>query len=230
MGNSATILPFRQKMQVAEIPKNTHRRQISADGIKYYNKQQVQLLRKTVRDQATAALARGNKTAVKEWAVIDILTSSGLRVSEAANLRCSDSRIGYGQSSLFVREGKGGKSRTVQIPEALKRHLNSFIAWKQHHGEPTGPDDYLFVGQRGPWSAQAIQQITKKTLKLLGIYEKGKSVHALRHSYATELYRKTKDLRAIQKQLGHVSIQTTQIYADVHEDEIRRQVKGLWGS
>ena len=88
--------------------------------------------------------------------------------------------------------------------------------------------DYLFVGQRGSWTAQAIQQIVKKYLKDLAIYEKGKSVHALRHSYAVELYSKEKDLRVVQKQLRHVSIQSTLVYADVTDEAISDQIKGLW--
>jgi site-specific recombinase XerD len=152
-----------------------------------------------------------------------------LRVSEAANVRCGDIKAGYGESALFVRDGKGAKSRTVQIPDSLKRHLKQFVVWKASRGEPTGPDDYLFIGQRGPWSSQAIQFLVKKHLKTLGLYENEKSVHALRHSYAVEFYRQEKDLRGLQKQLGHSSIQTTQIYADVTAQDIQKQIKGLWG-
>ena len=93
----------------------------------------------------------------------------------------------------------------------------------------TGDDDFVFVGQRGAWSRQAIQQLVKKYLKQLGLYENGKSVHALRHSYAVELYRKERDLRAVQKQLGHSSIETTQIYADVTVEDLQDQVRGMWG-
>jgi site-specific recombinase XerD len=130
---------------------------------------------------------------------------------------------------MFVRDGKGSKSRTVQIPDSLKKHLRQFLAWKQTRGETTGHDDHLFLGQRGPWTSQAVQQLVKKYLKALGLYESEKSVHALRHSYAVEFYRQEKDLRALQKQLGHSSIQTTQIYADVTVQDIQKQIRGLWG-
>ncbi|MFZ0927043.1 MAG: tyrosine-type recombinase/integrase [Syntrophobacteraceae bacterium] len=116
-----------------------------------------------------------------------------------------------------------------KILDSLKRHLKQFITWKQTRGEPTGVDDHLFIGQRGPWTAQAIQQLVKKYLNALGLYESEKSVHALRHSYAVEFYRQGKDLRALQKQLGHSSVQTTQIYADVMVEDIQAQIKGLWG-
>lgn len=199
------------------------------DGIKYFNQQQIKLLRRTVRDQAALDMDRGQVTAVREWMAIDLLTSTGLRVSEAADVRCGDLKAGYGESALFVRDGKGGKSRTVQIPDSLKKHLKQFVTWKQSRGEPTGVDDYLFVGKRGPWTAQAVQQLVKKYLKALDLYESDKSVHALRHSYAVEFYRQEKDLRALQKQLGHASVQTTQIYADVTVQDIQKQIKGLWG-
>ena len=138
-------------------------------------------------------MERGQVTAVREWMAVDLMTSTGLRVSEAANVRCGDLKAGYGESALFVRDGKGAKSRTVQIPDSLKKHLKQFVAWKASRNEPTGPDDYLFIGQRGPWTAQAIQQLVKKYLKALGLYESEKSVHALRHSYAVEFYRQQRD-------------------------------------
>ena len=199
------------------------------DGMKYYTDQQIRLFRRTVRDQAALDLERNQVTAVREWMAVDLITSSGIRVSEAANIRCGDLRASYGESALFVRDGKGVKSRTVQIPDALKRHLKQFIVWKASRGEATGPDDFLFMGQRGPWTAQAIQFLVKKYLKAIGIYESEKSVHALRHSYAVEFYRQERDLRALQKQLGHSSVETTQIYADVSVQDIQKQIRGLWG-
>jgi site-specific recombinase XerD len=116
----------------------------------------------------------------------------------------------------------------VVVPQNLKTHLKGFLKWKQKRGEPTGKDDHLFIGQRGPWTAQALQQIVKKYLKQRNLYESGKSVHALRHSYAMQLYGRDKDLRTVQKQLRHVSIQSTLIYADTTDEEITSQVKGLW--
>jgi len=209
-------------------PKATRQIQ-NIDGEKYYADQQIKLFRRTVRDRAALDIERGQVTAVREWMAVDLITSSGIRVSEAANVRCGDVKAGYGESALFVRDGKGAKSRTVQIPDALKRHLKQFVVWKASRGEPTGPDDFLFIGQRGPWTAQAIQFLVKKYLKALGLYENEKSVHALRHSYAVEFYRQEKDLRALQKQLGHSSIETTQIYADVTAQDIQKQIRGLWG-
>lgn len=221
------IIQFPRKQEKSYGPASG--RAMNADGIKYYTEQQIKLLRRTARDKAILDLDRGQVTAVREWLAIDLLTCTGVRVSEAADVRCGDIKAGYGESALYVRNGKGSKSRTVQIPDSLKKHLKQFITWKQSRGEATGQDDFLFVGKRGPWTAQAVQQLVKKYLKALGLYESDKSVHALRHSYAVEFYRQERDLRALQKQLGHASVQTTQIYADVTVEDIRKQIKGLWG-
>lgn len=202
---------------------------ISKQGeIKYFNQAQIKLLRRTVRDRAKLGKQKGQVTAIREWMAIDLLTSTGMRVAEAADIRCGDIRVGYGESAIFVRDGKGGKSRTIEIQDSLKRNLKSFLKWKQDRGESTQGDDHLFQGQRGAWTPAGIQQVVKKYLKQLGMYESGKSAHSLRHSYAVELYRQQRDLRTVQKQLGHASIQNTQIYADVTKEDIQDQLRGLW--
>lgn len=218
MNQAGRIIQFPTKTKKQSRIKNV-------DGFKYFSSKQIKLLRRTVKDQA----ATGKMTPVREWMVIDLLTCTGLRVSEAANLRCGDLKLGYGDSKVFVRNGKGSISGHVVIPDSLKKHLKSYLKWKKDHNELTGKDDHLFIGQRGKWSGQAIQQTVKKYLKQINIYESGKSVHALRHSYAMELYRREKDLRAVQRQLRHVSIQSTLIYADTTDEELASQVKGLWG-
>ena len=152
--------------------------------------------------------------------IIDLLTCTGLRVSEAANLKCGNLYIEHGRSEIFVENGKCGISGTVIMPDSLKRHLKGFLKWKADRGEGIEPDDWLFIGQRGKWTFRGIQETVKGYLKRLGLYEHGKAVHALRHSYDVELYKRERDLRTVQKQLRHVSVQSTQIYADVSKDEI----------
>lgn len=223
MNQMAKIIKFPGRLPVKG--KSKERQIKNVDGIKYLTEPQIKALRRAVRDQA----ATGKMTSMREWAVIDLLTSTGLRVSEAANLRCGDVKAGYGESAVFIRDGKGAKSRTVEIPDSLKLHLKTFLKWKEDRGEATGPDDSVFIGQRGQWTGQAVEQIVKKYLRALGLYEPGKSAHSLRHSYAVQYYKQSDhDLRGLQKQLGHSSIQTTQIYADVTKEDIQSSVKGLW--
>ena len=226
-GHSARIISFPSETLVKRERKSGGRIR-SVDGIKYFNEKQIKLLRRTVREQAELDEQRGNVTGIKEWMVIDLLTSTGLRVSEAANLRCGDLKVGYTENKIYVREGKGRVSGHVVINDALKKHLRAFTGWKIKQGELLGEDDFLFIGQRGTWTSQAIQQIVKKYLRKCGLYENGKSVHALRHSYAVALYAKEKDLRVVQKKLRHVSIQSTLVYADVTDETISDQIKGLW--
>ena len=224
---SATIVSFPPKTHTKK-RRTSGGRVRCVDRVKYFNEKQIKLLRRTAREQAELDEQRGNVTGIREWMVIDLLTSTGLRVSEAANLRCGDLKIGYAESKIFIREGKGRVSGHVVVTESLRKHFKAFLGWKVKQGEPVGEDDFLFVGQRGAWTSQAIQQIVKKYLRKCGLYESGKSVHALRHSYAVELYSKEKDLRAVQKQLRHVSIQSTLVYADVTDETISEQIKGLW--
>ena len=214
------VVSFPAKTEKRNRAKRDGSRVKNIDGVKYFSEKQIKMIRRAVRDQAEIDEKRKNVTAIKEWLVIDVLTSAGLRVSETANLRCGDLIIGYSESKIFVRDGKGHISGHVVIPDSLKKHLKAFLGWKQQQGESIGDDDFLFIGQRGAWTSQAIQQIVKKYLRQLGLYERGKSVHSLRHSYAVELYSKMKDLRAVQKQLRHVSIQSTIVYADVPDEAI----------
>ena len=223
MNQTAQIIPFPTNPPVKEKTKGRKIRNV--DGPKYLTEPQVKALRRVVRDKA----ATGKMTSIREWMAMDLLTATGLRVSEAANLSCGDVRAGYGESAVFVRDGKGGRSRTVEIPDGLKKHLRAFLKWKEDRGEATRPDDPLLLGQRGQWTGQALEQIVKKYFRALGIYEPGKSAHALRHSYAVQYYRQSEhDLRGLQKQLGHSSIQTTQIYADITREDIQHHIKGLW--
>jgi integrase/recombinase XerD len=202
----------------------------SADSFRYFTALQIKLLRRAARDAARLAGEKNQVTAVRRWMLIDLLTSSGIREAEAADIRCGDLLTGYGQCAIFIREGKGSKSRTVQIPASLRTHLKAWLVWKQERGEAIGPDDHLFIGQRGPWTPWGVGAIVRTHLRQLNLYEKGKSAHALRHSYATELYRQKRDLRAVQKQLGHASIQTTQRYADVTIQDLQEQILNLWGT
>lgn len=226
---SKRIRPPEPKLPARQ-PKPTQRPIIPERGPKYFNEAQIRLLRRTVRDAATLCKSKKQERAIREWLAVDILTSTGCRVAECADVRVGDIKSGYGQSALFIRCGKNRKSRTIQIPASLRKHLQSFLAWKKNRGEATGSDDFLFIGQRGPWKPTAIAQLVKKHLRQLGLYESGKSVHALRHSYAFALYRRERDLLTVKKQLGHSSIQSTLIYAEVSDEDVQAQIRGLWGT
>jgi len=100
--------------------------------------------RRFAESRATQALQRGNSGAVRAWVLLDSLLSSGLRASEVAALRVGDCLLGYGQVSLVVRQGKGGKSREVFIAQELKAHLKAFLTWKRERGEEVSEDAQVF--------------------------------------------------------------------------------------
>ena len=113
-------------------------------------------LRRHAEACALQGREKGTVGAVWAWALLDTLLSSGLRASEAAALRLGDCLLGYGQSSLLVRHGKGDKAREVFIPQELKTYLKAFLMWKRERGEDVSENAPVFTGQRGPLTRNGV--------------------------------------------------------------------------
>jgi len=190
--------------------------------------EQVRRLKAVARRAAEEALRKGRKAPVRDWAILHVALDAGLRVSEIVNLRVGDLLLEPGQAALIVRRGKGGKTRSVHIGEALRRHLSEFLEWKCLVGEPTSEDAFLFLSPRGrPLTRQAVWLMFKRYARLAGLPERF-TIHSCRHTYASLLYRASRyNLRLVQKQLGHASIRTTQVYADVLAQDALEAVNGL---
>lgn len=170
----------------------------------------------------------GDRYAVRNAAVIETLIGSGLRVSELCDLVVGDVFLEAGSPSILVRRGKGGKSRLVAISAGLAGYLSKFVAWKEHAGEPIAPASPLFMSERRcALHRSAVHRLWKASLRLAKLSSRH-GVHATRHSYAVEVYRRTKDLRLTQRLLGHASPNTTQVYASLLDDDVRRGVEALW--
>ncbi|MBU4502957.1 MAG: site-specific integrase, partial [Nanoarchaeota archaeon] len=185
-------------------------------------------LRTFLEEKAIVGIAKDQKKPIRDWAIIDTALSCGLRASEIANLKIKDIHIGKGENSVFVSRGKGNKSRLVTISEKLKKHLKEFISWKKRVGEPVNPDNYLFISERSPkMTLSAIQKRFKCWIKACGLNTQY-SIHSARHTYGTMLYRATKDLRMVQKQLGHSSSRITEVYADVLDEDVEKAVNLLY--
>jgi integrase/recombinase XerD len=152
-------------------------------------------------------------------AMIMLLYSSGVRVSELVRLRPRD--LDRDRSMLMVRDGKGGKDRyTLLSPRALGPldvHL-SYIAAKEGK-----PPKWVFPGARPDRhiTTRSVQKIVRRASKDAGI-QKTVTPHVLRHSFATHLLEAGTDLRYIQELLGHASTRTTQIYTHVSRRELAR--------
>jgi integrase/recombinase XerC/integrase/recombinase XerD len=139
--------------------------------------------------------------------IVRTIYATGVRVSELCNMNIED--IDFDEHTIRIR-GKGDKIRTVFIDEDTLGDISKFIG-----NRIIGP---LFIGQQGKHiSSRAIQHIFKHYAP------QGITPHKIRHSYASELYKRSKNLRVVQENLGHTSIKTTEIYLHTDIDE-RRQV------
>lgn len=190
--------------------------------------EQVHRLKTVARKAAEEALRRGKKAPVRDWAILHVALDAGLRVSEIVSLKVGDLLLEPGQAAIIVRRGKGGKIRSVHIGEALRQHLLEFLEWKKLVGEPVSEDSYLFLSPRGgPLTRQAVWLMFKRYAKKAGLPNRF-TIHTCRHTYASLLYRASKyNLRLVQMQLGHASIRTTQVYADVLAHDALEAVNGL---
>jgi len=147
---------------------------------------------------------------LKHQTIIMMIYSSGLRVSEALNIRLND--IDSDRMIIHIRQAKGNKDRIVPLSVKILEQIRSYYhAYK--------PRYYLFEGQNGKYSTRSVQQFLKKSLERAGIKRKA-TVHTLRHSYATHLLESGTDLRYIQTVLGHKSSKTTEIYTHVTQNRI----------
>jgi integrase/recombinase XerD len=148
-------------------------------------------------------------------AMLEVLYSCGLRVSELVNLLISNLSLEHQYLSII---GKGKKQRLVPISQAAIREINFWLLERDNITIKKGHEDYLFLNRRGSkLSRIMVFNIIKEHAALAGI-GKNISPHTFRHSFATHLLEGGANLRAIQEMLGHESILTTEIYThlDVH--------------
>ena len=183
-----------------------------------------------VRERRDAALQRGSITAVRDCALVILLAKSGLRIGEAVSLIWSDLYLRSSDGkppAVLVRRGKGGKSRLVPIGDDLRRELKSWRKAVEARELPTGDDDPVFTSQRGgALSVSGGERIVEGAMKRAGIAGK-RNPHRLRHNYGARIYRATKDLRMVQKLLGHSRIDTTTIYAGLFGEDVKDAVERI---
>lgn len=154
-------------------------------------------------------------------AIIEVLFSCGLRVSELVTLRLSDLYL----EEHFVRVvGKGRKERLVPISESAVRQLQLWFIDRNLMDIKPGEEDYVFLNRRGAHLTRTMILIMIKRLGEEAGINKTISPHTLRHSFATALLAGGADLRAIQAMLGHESIGTTEIYTHIDTHELRREI------
>lgn len=173
-------------------------------------------------DRMISTIDLSKQEGQRNRAILEILYSCGLRVSELCQLKLSNLYLSEG----FIRvEGKGNKERLVPISERAVKELEFWFSERVHIPIKPGNEDFVFVSfRRGtPLTRIMVFYIVKEQAELAGI-SKSISPHTFRHSFATHLLEGGANLRAIQCMLGHESIATTEIYTHIDTAKIRMEI------
>jgi site-specific recombinase XerD len=165
-----------------------------------------------------AAMPSGTLLQRRNLVMVRLMLNAGLRSQEVCNLRVSDLSLPSGK--LLIR-GKGGRQRIVWLSDNDLDLLKSYL-------EASQPSGIMF--QTGP-GQPIITRYLRSIIKQMGIKANIPRIqcHLLRHTLATDLLRETKNLRLVQKALGHANIATTQIYTHIVDDELEDAMKNLRG-
>ena len=160
----------------------------------------------------------------RDYAIITLFLNCGMRLSELVGINLKD--IDFNENKLNVT-GKGNKERTIYLNKACVNAINNYLAVRPKNGIKQGDSDALFLSERlERISNRTVQHIVKQELLKAGLDTNKYSVHKLRHTAATLMYKYGNvDIRALQELLGHESISTTQIYTHVDNQQIRNAVE-----
>ena len=174
---------------------------------------QVTFLTAEELERLAAQPRTGTINGLRDRAIIELLFSSGLRVSELVGLNRDNLNL---QRREFTVRGKGQKDRPVFISEEAARWLGSYLRKRADNVQPlfirySGTKKVDLSGNYHRLTARSVQRMIGRYARLAGI-TKHVSPHTLRHSFATDLLRNGADLRSVQAMLGHSNIATTQIY------------------
>lgn len=172
-------------------------------------------------DRMEAAIDLTKWEGHRNRAIIEVLFSCGLRVSELTNLHLSDLFL----EDRFVRVmGKGNKERLVPISQRAIDELYYWFEYRKEMKIKNGEEDYVFLNRRGCHLTRTMILIMVKNTAVAAGITKTISPHTLRHSFATALLEGGANLRAIQAMLGHESIGTTEIYTHIETSTLRQEI------
>ncbi len=165
-----------------------------------------------------APLESGGIIGKRDKAIIEMLFSTGLRVSELANLKIDDVNL---KKDEFTVRGKGSKHRVVFLSDQAKKSVKEYLEARKDMSP------HLFVSHDRakkhreplPLSARSVQRVIERAASIAGITKKV-TPHVLRHTFATDLLHNGADIRSVQSMLGHESITTTQVYTHVTDKQL----------
>jgi len=174
----------------------------------------------------------------RDHMVISIALGTGLRVFEITSLSVGDVRNGKGAKGLWTlrpEATKGNVGGTVALPDKLRRKMSAFLTWKTEQGEPLDDDAPLFISRGGGrggdlgggrLSVRAVQHLFATWQARCG-FDRRLHFHCLRHTFASNLWRATGDLRLVQQAARHASPTTTSIYTHPTDEDVLRSVQRL---
>lgn len=160
----------------------------------------------------------------RDYAMITLFLNCGMRLSELVNINISS--IDFSEAKLNVI-GKGNKERTIYLNRACLDAINKYLKVRPKDKVKTDAKDALFLSERRERiSKRTVQTVVKNELRAAGLDTNKYSVHKLRHTAATLMYKYGNvDIRALQELLGHESISTTEIYTHVDNTQVRAAVE-----
>lgn len=159
-----------------------------------------------------------NKQGLRDKAILETLYATGMRVSEAANLKLEDVNLEIG----FLKcVGKGNKERIIPLGQKAIASISKYLEKSRPALLGKKQSENIFISRLGEKiSRQSLWKIIKKYAKEAGI-KKPIKPHILRHSFATHMLERGADLRSVQEMLGHANISTTQIYTHINKDRLK---------
>ena len=206
--------------------------------VKFLEINEVKDFQEPIIEKAKVAMSKENMTAtdkitIRDFAVINLVYACALRISEACNLTLNN--LDLTEKALYVIDGKGG-DRRVPIPEPTLKIINEWLEVRPNWNG----NNYVFTNIKGttrpgeirPLNQKYYNQLFNKLAKATGVTLRDGSVphpHTLRHSRAMELYDAVQDIELLQKLLGHKSISTTQIYAQVRDERVAKMQNEIIG-
>lgn len=232
--NRGTITLGKKTQNYYLIALRSYLKFLNRQGVKSLDANQIELAKSDERqitfleiDELDSLLSRPDLSTiqgVRDKAILTLLFSTGLRVSEVANLKKDDINL---EKKEFSVKSKGGKVRVVFMDEIAREAIKKYVNARRD------PSDFLFLGyghtnhvrsneidKEDRITPRSIQRMIKKYASAAGI-TKDVTPHVLRHSFATDLLMNGADLRAVQSLLGHSSIMTTQIYTHVTDQHLQ---------
>lgn len=159
-----------------------------------------------------------NRQGIRDKAILETLYATGMRVSEAVNLKVDNINLDVG----FLRcIGKGNKERIIPLGKKAISSLKRYLQDSRLQLLKNKESDFLFLNRFGKKiSRQSLWKIIKRYAKEARI-KKPMKPHILRHSFATHLLERGADLRSVQEMLGHADISTTQIYTHISKERLK---------